>query len=444
MSGFAGIVHAGGGALDARLLEHIAEQLAFRGPDATQVWTSPGVGFCFTLLRTGPALQAATQPCSLDGHVWLLGDVRIDGRDDLREQLAESSRPTNFALTDEDLLLRAWQRWEEKSLERLTGDFSFALWDARSRKLWCARDLLGARPFFYAWRHGQLAFSNTLNALRLLPEVSAKLDLHFIGDFLLQGWSPEPERSVFLDIRRLPAGHLLTFSEGEVRVRRYARLPIEEPLRRKRYEDYIDEFRTHFERAVRDRLPRGPAGVFMSGGLDSTTVAATAQKIHRDQGLSGLLRAHTVDYSPLLEDEEGHFASLAAQQIGIPIQILHGASCQPFTGWEELGVRMPEPTAEPFFALHVAHYTELAAHARVVLTGDGGDDVLTGRAWPHLMYLLRHGRLLTLAATFGGYLLRQPVGVEGLVEVRHGTPWKLRNCPNRYKSTYPRRRSHRK
>jgi len=406
MSGFAGIVRRDGEAPDVKLLECVAEHLAFRGPDAAQVWARPGAGFCFTLLRTGPSPQSAVQPCSLDGQTWLLGDVRLDGREDLLERLEQRGRQVEREISNEELVLHAWQQWGEESLELLLGDFSFVLWDARTKHLWGARDLLGARPFFYAHVAGQFVFSNTLNAARLVPEVSAELDPRFIGDFLLQGWCPDPERSAFSAIRRLPAGHVLTFCDSEVRVRRYARLPIEEPLPRKRDEEFIEEFRAHLEQAVRDRLPRGPAGVFMSGGLDSTSVAAIAKKVQADRGSQNVLRAYTVDYTPLFEDQEGTFASLAAEHIGIPIEVLNGASCVPFAQWDELGIRTPEPSAEPFFALHVEHYRELATHARVALTGDGGDDVLTGRAWPHLLHLLRRGRFGSLAGAFGGYLLR--------------------------------------
>ena len=87
MSGFAGFVSVGDDAPDPRLLERMAARLAFRGPDATQIWSRAGAGFCFTLLRTGPAPQASEQPCTLDGRVWLLGDVRLDGREDLRREL---------------------------------------------------------------------------------------------------------------------------------------------------------------------------------------------------------------------------------------------------------------------------------------------------------------------------------------------------------------------
>jgi len=436
MSGFAGIISSDGRPPDPKLLQRVANALAFRGPDATQICARPTAGFCFTLLRTGPSPQAESQPCSLDGKTWFIGDVRLDAREDLlaHSELSEPGPDSNAA--DERVILRACRLWGEKSLERFTGDFSFALWDEPNRRLWCARDLLGARPFFYAHVSGQLIFSNTLDAVRLVPSVSSSLDPRFIGDFLLQSWCPDPQRTAFRDIRRLPAGHVLTYSEDRVQIRRFASLPIEEPLLLKRPEEYIEQFRAHFKQAVRDRLPAGPAAVFMSGGLDSTSVAATAKQVQLARQVSDSPRAFTVDYSPLFDDHEGQFASEVATHIGIPITVLNGSSCVPFANWDSLNLRAPEPCAEPFFALHVQHYREVSAYARVVLTGDGGDDILTGRAWPHLAYLLRNGRFPTIASVFGGYFFRHRslpplrIGIRGRLRRWLGRPEQLPTYPS--------------
>src|SRR6516225_11912600 len=94
MSGFAGLISTDGATPDRDLLDRMAAGLDFRGPDGTQVWSQSGAGFCFTLLRIGPAPQSSEQPCSLDGRVWLVGDVRLDGREDLRNELAQSGEPT--------------------------------------------------------------------------------------------------------------------------------------------------------------------------------------------------------------------------------------------------------------------------------------------------------------------------------------------------------------
>src|SRR5208282_1720806 len=115
MSGFAGMVSADGAVADSRLLERMGAKLAFRGPDAMQISVKAGAGFCFTLLRTGPAPQMATQPCSLDGRVWLLGDVRLDGRAELRRKLEQFGDTPSPDATNEELILLAWRRWADKS-----------------------------------------------------------------------------------------------------------------------------------------------------------------------------------------------------------------------------------------------------------------------------------------------------------------------------------------
>jgi len=406
MSGFAGIVCMDGSAPDPRLLERMAARLTFRGPDATHIWFQACVGFCFTLLRTGPAPQSSEQPCTLDGRLWLLGDVRLDGREDLRRQLEQAGELLPPNVTDEELVLWAWRQRGEESLADLLGDFAFAIWDAETRRLLCVRDLLGLRPFYYSQVDDRLYFSNTLNALRLATELSSTLDPVFIGDFLLQDSCADPARTAFRDISRLPGGHFLRYSKDAVEVRRYTSLPIEEPIQLKRPREYVERFQTLLEAAVHDRLPRAPAAILMSGGLDSTSIAAIANKLAPGLGAPGSLRAFTIDYKPLFEDEEGYYASLAAEHLGIPIEIFSGAACVPYEGWDKMGPLMPEPCNEPFLLQNPQQYRRVQSHARVALSGLGGDDLLTGQAWPYLLYLLRESRFGTVCATFGGYLLK--------------------------------------
>ena len=134
MSGFAGMVNGDGSAPDSRVLEKMAAGLEFRGPDAKQVSVQSGAGFCFSLLRTGPAPQAEVQPCSLDGRTWLIGDVRLDGREELRRELEQRGESISAEATDEELILHAWRQWGEASFEKLL------LEGARWRVLYGASD----------------------------------------------------------------------------------------------------------------------------------------------------------------------------------------------------------------------------------------------------------------------------------------------------------------
>jgi len=406
MSGFAGIVCADGGTPDAKLLERMADRLAFRGPDATQVWTRPGAGFCFTFLRTGPSPQATSQPCTLDGRVWLLGDVRLDGRDDLRRELEQFGERTENSATDEELILRAWRLWGEEGLAKLLGDFSFALWDESAHQLRCVRDLLGVRPLYYAISGDDVCFSNTLDVLRLVPGLSGMLDPEFIADFLLAESSSDAARTAFRDIRRLPAGHELRYAGREPRLRRYAALPIEEPLSLMQENEYVERFQGLLKQAVRERLPREPSAIFLSGGLDSTSVAAVACAIAGQDGGNGL-RAYTIDCRTMFEDEEGSLAELVAQHLGMDIEILSGASCLPYQGWDDSLARMPEPCHDPFLFLGRRQCRQVQSRARVALSGYGGDDILTGQAWPYLVYLFRRRDFKPIVKTFGSYVLRR-------------------------------------
>ena len=405
MSGFAGFVSAGGDAPDPYLLERMAARLAFRGPDATQIWSRAGAGFCFTLLRTGPAPQASEQPCSLDGRVWLLGDVRLDGREDLRRELEQRDESIQATATDEELVLRAWRQWGEPGLSKLLGDYSFALWDETARQLWCVRDLIGARPLYYARAGERCYFSNSLTAIQCAPEISRELDLHFIGDFLLEGWCPDLARTAFRDISALPGAHILRFSSDGLEVRRFFSLPIEDPLWLKHEEEYVERFRELFEQAVRERLPRGPVAIFLSGGLDSTSVAAVAATTAKRNGLPLALRAYTVDCRPVFDDKEGPLAFLAAQKIGIPVEFQSGTSCLPYDGWDDARLPMPEPLHDIYRSVYIRQIGEVSLHARVALNGYGGDGIMTGQAWPYLIYLVRSVRFGTVGRAFGEYFL---------------------------------------
>ncbi len=402
MSGYFGMVRLDGSPVDQRFLAGIGEELAFRGPDGQNIWTQDSVGGCFALMRTGPASQAVQQPV-IHNNRFLWGDIRLDAQRDLLAQLSTEASAAP-ELTSEDLLLMAWSKWGANALERIIGDFSFALWDASKQRLHCARDFVGPRPFYYSHIGDVFYFSNTLRILRLIPEISRELDETFIGDFLLEGWSLEPSRTVYRGIRRLPPGHALSFSNGQLEVRRFRKLPIEEPLRFARPEEYVAEYRELLNMAVSDRLPSGCASLYLSGGLDSTTVCATAAGIAAADDRKNMLKAFTFSWESTPDDPEPHFASITAQYLGIAHEIIREPD-HPLFEAAQTGVETsPEPDEDFFFVQQQRQLRTIAAHSNVVLSGDGGDNVLTGQSWPYLVQLIRQRNLSAIAREFGGYL----------------------------------------
>src|SRR5262249_44671061 len=116
--------------------------------------------------------------------------------------------------------------------------------------------------------------------------------------------------------------------------------------------------------------------------------------------------AYTADYRPLFDDQEGRLAMLAARHIGIPIEVHSCASYLPFAGWASSPPPLPEPYHEPFRALYVDLQARIASHTSVTFSGYGGDGIMTGQAWPYLVYLFRGARFATLSGSFGGYILK--------------------------------------
>ena len=408
MSGYAGIVRLAGKEAsvgeDAERVKRMAKAIAFRGPDSQNLWSHPDAHFCFSFLKTGPAPQWQSQPCSLDGRVWLLGEVRLDGREELFRRFEQRGEDFEQTISDEELVLHVFQVFGEAAVAGLDGDFSFVLWDSEKKKLLGFRDLTGSRSFFYCASDDALGFSNTMDTLLAAPGFTGTLDENFLGDYLVASWCPDWGRTVYKEIRRLPPGHLLEFSREGLRVRRVAQLSIEELIRYERDEEYMQHYREILYLAVKDRLTNGANLVFMSGGLDSTAVAAEATRILSKGAAGGTVSAQTLDYKPLFDDTEAEEAQRVANHLRIPLEVLHGGDCEPFSGWDAPDFPMPEPRHEPFLAFYLEDYRKAAMAARVALTGYGGDDVLLGHAWPYLRYLSKKGRFVAAARGLLGHV----------------------------------------
>lgn len=390
MSGFAGVFHLDGAPVDRAWLETMLKFLAFRGPDGSQVWLSGGAGLCHTLLRTRAETDGRPQITSLDGNTWIAGDVRVDDRETLFAKLPVPIQTLKNCCSAE-LVLHAYAKWGEACVEHLLGDFSFVIWDARRKRVFAARDHLGVKPFFYAQVGQCLLVSNTLDCIRQIPIVSNELNEHAIGDFLIVGMNHDPSTTFFSAIHRLPAAHKLIAETSGLRTARYWSPPIDEPLYYKETSDYVDRFNDLVRAAVRDRLPDGPLGIFMSGGLDSPAVAATAVQ------LGATPTAFTSVYDRLIPDEERYYSGLVARHLGIPIDY-NVRDDEPW-GWEpgSAPIHTAEPTSNPLeLDASRQYFKRISQHTRIFFFGDGPDAALQYEWRSHLAYVnhqRRWGRL---------------------------------------------------
>jgi asparagine synthase (glutamine-hydrolysing) len=401
MSGFFGVFCSHGEEVSADLLRRAEARLQFRKPDEIFTKTDRGLGTCFARMDVATGRQAEMQPVWLGDRYALLGDVRLDAREELSEALQRREKFTARQTTDEELLLRAWATWGEAALEKLLGDFSFALWDRAEQVLWCARDFVGARPFFYAAFPGGVAFSNTLQCVREVREIGDDVDEIFIADMLLRGTSSVGARTVWRDIRRLKPGYRLRVTERGVDTKRFLTLPIEKPLELRDPGEYLEAHCELLQRAVADRLPDGKTSFYLSGGLDSAAVCAMAAKIVGPQETARRFRAFTFSLSAVVGDEEAKYARETAEFLRLPQEILDETKLVPFEG--SALQHAPEPTSAFFLDRDIRNLAGIAVHSRVVMAGEGGDEVVTGQAWPYLRSLGSRGALGTLVRSFGGY-----------------------------------------
>lgn len=392
MSGIAGIWTRDGRSIDRSVLEQMADSLAYRGPDAQATWTERPMGLVHTLLRTTREAEWEHQPATLDDEVWITADARVDGRDELRLALETAGERDLDAATDPELLLHAYRAWGEGCVERVIGDFAFAIWDTRRETLFCARDHFGVKPFYYSLTDDTFLFSNTLDTLLLLPAVSDRMHDPAVADFLLFGFNQDLGTTTYADIRRLPPAHALTCSAAGLRLRRYWTLPTDGQVAFRRESEYVEQFARRWRAAVRDRLRTPRVGVLMSGGLDSTAVAATAHAVLGEEGSPCVLRAYTQAYERLLPDEEPHYAGLVASALGMPHHVIPFDDYQLYERWGDPELRMPEPHDGALLAGLVDLHRLVQRHQPVLLTGYGADALLHPSAF-YFIELLRGGRL---------------------------------------------------
>jgi asparagine synthase (glutamine-hydrolysing) len=389
MSGIVGIVHFDREPVDRRLIARMTNFLAFRGPDAQQLWVDGNVGLGHTLLRTTDEAEHERQPFTLDGRVWIVADARVDARRELIPLLqGRGHADVTINAPDVELILRTYQVWGEGCVEQLLGDFAFAIWDGPRHHLFCARDHMGVKPFYYAHLGQKLIFSNTLDCIRQHPAVSARLNDFAVADFLLFDLNQDKATTTFADIQRVPPAHYATWSKANLTIRRYWTLPIEEPIYYRRHDDYIDHFKELLRISVSDRLRTNRVGIWMSGGLDSPTLAATARELLGEQCGDPGVRAFTTSYDGY--DEERHYSGLVATSLGIPIEVRGWSEDMADPGWWQTCFHTPEPIPFPnYLAAGWAHNRHVASYSRVAFFGEGPDNAFTHEWRSHFSYLVR-------------------------------------------------------
>jgi asparagine synthase (glutamine-hydrolysing) len=315
-SAFALLFHRDGAAADPAGLGAVLRSLAHRGPDGCDLWTRGPFALGHQRFWTTPEEVGERQPLAgTGGRCRLLFDGRLDNRQELAAALGLEA--DGGAFSDAALVLRAYERWQERSLERLLGPFALAVVDLPERRVLLGRDALGDRTLFYVLRPELLAVASEESALLALPGVSSRLEEESLARFFAVQ-APASGATFFAAVRELPPAHGIAVEGTRVRAWRHWEAGPEPRLRLRGDREYAERFAATLAAAVRCRLrSTAPVAVMMSGGLDSTAVAALAARERRGGG-AGEVRTLSWTFDELAECDERRYMDAVVERWGLP------------------------------------------------------------------------------------------------------------------------------
>lgn len=381
MCGIAGIVARDRQPVDPDVLERMGTAMSYRGPDDSGTWIGQSgpwsVGLAHRRLSIIDLTPAGHQPMpNEEGTVRLTFNGEIYNHLALRGELKPAGHKYR-SHTDSETIIHAYEQWGDKFVERLRGMFAIGLWDSSRRRLTLVRDRLGIKPLYYAMVGSNcLVFASEIKAIFASGLVSPELEASALPEYLQFGYLSD-ERTMFRHVRTLPPGYALTWDDesglvvGPYWALRFAPVARPEPELQQTFTDCFDEVvRLHLMSDV-------PLGVFLSGGLDSSAIAAVAQR-----HTGGALKTFSIGFP------EGCYSELPyARMVARHLDAEHHETVLTPGQFLESLPQMVWHEDEPLWTIAsvaMYHVSKLAAqHAKVVLSGEGSDELFAGydRYW---------------------------------------------------------------
>jgi asparagine synthase (glutamine-hydrolysing) len=398
MSGIAAVFGREGGAPHAEFIGTILDAMSERGRDGRAWWRDAPIVLGSLRFQTTQESLAERQPRfnPRTGCVIVL-DGRIDNRDDTINALVDRLGPDE---SDAAIVLAAYEQWGTDSPSRLLGDFAFVIWDPRVQQLFAARDVMGVRPLCYAQsRDGELIVASELRGILATGAVDDSINEARVLEHLADR-AQHREETLYRHIRRLPPAHIMLATRERIQIRRYWDFDSVRSIRYRRDDDYAAHLRELLTRAIRAQSRSiGPLGLLLSGGLDSSSIAAIAAA----EGIR--CEAFSVGY-PARPYDERIFAEMVARHCCIPFTMVSHVS-RPAREYEhEVRTYRDLPQYPNGATLDRARRHAAAAGVRVLLTGAGGDEWFTGSPFQYADWI-HTGNVWRLGRAFGSDIGRR-------------------------------------
>ena len=358
-------------------IDLMSARLIHRGPDSHGKFELPYLALAIRRLSIID-LQTGDQPLFNEtGDVALVFNGEIYNYRELRRDLVQ--RGHHFKThSDGEVIAHLYEEQGPDCVRQLNGMFAIALWDNGAKRLLLARDRAGEKPLFYWFRDNTLVFASEIKALFEYPGVGRTLDQEAVGQFFFYGYVPAP-RSIFAEIRKLPAAHRMVIEAGQVRVepfwrlQEYLRPPGRPRVSRIEENALLKELRTRVREAVLSRLVSDvPLGVFLSGGVDSSTLVALMSEL-----TPGNVNTFSVAFPEKAFNEES-YARLVARRFNTRHHVLVADKAQLREGLEILADHLDEPLADAAVIPTFLISRFARKHIKVALSGEGSDELFGG------------------------------------------------------------------
>ena len=377
MCGINGIAFSArsGRRIDAGVLARMRDVITHRGPDDQGIFIDGLIGLGHRRLSIVDVASGHQPMTNEDGTLHITYNGEIYNHADYREQL-EARGHIYRTHCDTETILHLYEEHGAACVDHLRGMFAFAIWDQRKRELFIARDRLGVKPLYYAHTDdGSLYFGSEIKTLLTANAVKPEINFEALPDYLANH-ATSGEETLFLGVKRLLPGHTLVWRDGQVEIKRYWDVSFAKTIdTARRDQDYIDEWADLFRTSVRLRLMADvPLGMFLSGGIDSSAIAAMMSTM-----VSEPIKTFSVAFKER-EANELEYARLIAESYNtnhheVVVSPEDFFSVLPKLVWHE-----DEPLAHPS-SVALYFVSRLASqHVKVVLTGEGSDELLAGYA----------------------------------------------------------------
>lgn len=332
-----------------------------------------------------------------DGALFVAGTLRIDAREQLCVALSPESPRALADASDARLVALAYRAWGDRLAEHLLGDYAFVVWDRAQRRVVCARDPHGSRQLFWGRVGSVLVVGSGIDVVRCHPALSGDLFEPAVRGFLQHGWVEEADRTIYREVRRVPAAHTLTIDGVSApTLRRHWEFPVPAPIRYRQDDDYVAHFTEVLHACVRDRMRAPSAAVLLSGGMDSTMLAVAARRVAPDVPLS----AFTLSYPTLAPSGDDTLSAEVAARLGLSHRVLDFDRSRALSYLDDLATLPSQPLDEAELAIARESLAAVAAAAPIVIYGEDGDWLMHA---PTLLTQLRSQPLAEVLGAWSGY-----------------------------------------